>query len=136
MQTHPGLGSVTVSDMGLSRRLDEVVKENARLREEVRAIREYYAFQPPTTVRQGPLWWIALDGYEVSNLRSMLEAAGAIYQTAESPAISPGPLGVFNSGDWLAQIYLKLPLVPNAPNVTPQRYREAAALVAERGSLS
>lgn len=61
---------------------------------------------------------IELDDYEVANLRSAIEAIG--YRlTTEQKVIPHSPLMVLNTGDWLGQIYQKLPVVKRSPNLDP-----------------
>lgn len=63
---------------------------------------------------------IKLTDYEIANLKSMIEAVGYPSHNYNTP------LGVFNSGDWLGQIYNKLPIIDYLPNRSPQEYRKMA----------
>ena len=60
---------------------------------------------------------IELNDYEVVNLRSAIEAIGYPHDIVERPR---NPLMVLNTGDWLGQIYLKLPKVDTVPNHIPK----------------
>ena len=55
---------------------------------------------------------IILDDYQVANLRAVIEAA--------APPIKRNPLYVINSGDWMMEIYLKLPKVDYKANKTAE----------------
>jgi hypothetical protein len=57
---------------------------------------------------------IELDDYEVANLRVAIEAIGYPWQKHKDHS----PLSVLNTGDWLGQLYLKLPIVEKMPNVS------------------
>lgn len=77
---------------------------------------------------------ILLDDYEVANLRAAFEAIGYGQRKCEScgsiktfwPIVGDSPLNVLNSGDWLGQIYNKLPELSHAPNVKPEEYAQRA----------
>lgn len=60
---------------------------------------------------------IELDKYEIANLRSLIEAC--FYHQRN-------PLKVANTGDWIGQIYNKLPEVDYPPNVTPKELVDRA----------
>lgn len=88
-----------------------------------------------------PVTAIVLDMYELVNLRAAIEAIGYPWPGDDGES----PLAVLNSGDWLGQIYLKLPdpkeleqyevgrngRIP-PPNSTPENYRKAARVRAAR----
>src|SRR5437763_1849787 len=59
---------------------------------------------------------LELNDYEAANLGSALKAA-LIWQD-----VPDNPLRVLNSGDWIAQIYHKLPELEQRPNRTPEEY--------------
>jgi len=65
---------------------------------------------------------IELDDYEVANLRAAIEAAG---YWGGQPA-KRNPLYALNTGDWLGQIFWKLPQVDCKPNKTPEYLAKAA----------
>lgn len=59
---------------------------------------------------------VTLNAYHVANLKAALEAAG-IYRGPEPDGLQ-NPLGALNTGDWLGEIYYKLPTeVDYRPNV-------------------
>jgi len=64
---------------------------------------------------------ITLNDYQVANLKAMFEATG--YNSKE-PIDSP--LGALDTGDWLGEIYWKLPDVSSSPNSTPDSMIEYA----------
>lgn len=53
---------------------------------------------------------ITLDAYEIANLRAALEAVLTFPRN---------PLHALNNGDWICQIYNKLPKVEHKPNQQP-----------------
>lgn len=59
---------------------------------------------------------IDLNDYQVANLRAAIEAIGYPSGTAQSP------LSVLHSGDWLGEIYSKLPKLYVQPNLRPHEY--------------
>lgn len=64
---------------------------------------------------------IELDGYEVANLRVAIEAMG--YPATREPPVPRNPLMVMHNGDWVGQVYSKLPKVvegDHVPNDTPE----------------
>lgn len=63
-----------------------------------------------------PTHAITLDHYEIANLRVALEACGY----GLNNRVERNPLFVLSTGDWLGQIYNKLPAVEWHPNATPQ----------------
>lgn len=65
---------------------------------------------------------IELDDYEITNLRSALEATG---QGTWHESMR-NPLGVLNNGDWVGQILGKLPVVSTIPNATADELAEQA----------
>lgn len=64
---------------------------------------------------------IVLDDYQVANLRALINAIG--YGTVNDPPI--GRLSALNNGDWVGEIYQKLPYVEHKPNQTWQELRQA-----------
>jgi hypothetical protein len=62
---------------------------------------------------------IEFSEYEISNLRALIEACG--YPNGACPR---NPLWAINNGDWLGQIYNKLPIVNTGPNRTPNELAE------------
>jgi len=72
---------------------------------------------------------IELDNYEVANLRSALEAMGYNTWSKEFHGeryVPTSPLCALNTGDWLGQIYNKLPDTGHRPNATPQELAKRA----------
>lgn len=63
---------------------------------------------------QHPGHSVRLTDYEVANLRALIEACGYPYGAAPD-----SPLKWLGTGDWLGQVYLKLPQVDYAPNASP-----------------
>lgn len=57
---------------------------------------------------------IELDEYQIVNLRALIEAIG--YPASEIPFANP--LNAANTGDWLGEIYNKLPYTTQHPNLT------------------
>lgn len=62
-----------------------------------------------------PFTTIVLDEYQVSNLKAALEAIG--YPADRGHARCP--LNVLNTGDWLGELYNKLPETTYYPNTHP-----------------
>jgi hypothetical protein len=62
---------------------------------------------------QGGQHVILLNDYQVTNLRSLLHAIG--YASVHRSS----PLNVCDTGDWVGELYQKLPHVALAPNVEP-----------------
>lgn len=60
-----------------------------------------------------------LDDYEVANLQALIEAMG--YATWNDKEFIPNPLQMAQTGDWVGQIYWKLPDVEHKPNITWQQ---------------
>lgn len=110
---------------------EELEMEVRQLREENAGLRRFWA-EFPKCVPTPRGCWVWFDEYEVANLRAALEAVG---NYGGDPGIHPGPLAVLNSGDWVGQIYHKLPKMSGvAPNKTPLQYRlEAETGKGERG---
>ncbi len=77
---------------------------------------------------------ITLDDYEIANLRSALESFGHATWNKDWPGyVERSPLYVLNTGDWVGQIYNRLPPVEQKPNRTPQELaREANSFVPQR----
>ncbi len=69
---------------------------------------------------------IVLSEYEIANLRSLLEACG--YPNGQCPK---NPFYAANTGDWLGQIYNKLPKINLRPNRTPNELAEDSTLLAK-----
>lgn len=70
---------------------------------------------------------IELDGYEVANLRAAIEAMG--YPATREPPAPRSPLFALHNGDWVGQVYNKLPEVTegnHVPNDTPEELAEKA----------
>ncbi len=70
---------------------------------------------------------VELDGYEVANLRAAIEAMG--YPATREPSVLRSPLMVMHNGDWVGQVYNKLPEVAEGDHVlnnTPEELAEAA----------
>jgi|SRR5581483_4629662 len=80
---------------------------------------------------------IQLDDYEVANLRAAIEAAGYSGQIKCSNCCSytsrvpRNPLCAMHNGDWLGQIYNKLPEVAHKPNVHPEVMARFAMEIAD-----
>ena len=71
---------------------------------------------------------IVLNDYQVANLRALLELCGG-WGGIEMP----NPFSAANTGDWVAEIYYKLPRVPREPNVSPaEMMRRANEWIARR----
>jgi hypothetical protein len=80
---------------------------------------------------------IELDDYEVANLRALLQAIGygtpdcescgrPLPYTKERTDALRSPFFAANNGDWVGQVYLKLPSVKHKPNASPEQLAEAA----------
>jgi hypothetical protein len=63
---------------------------------------------------------IALDDYEVANIKAALNATGY------AALVERNPLMVLNNGDWLGQLYQKLPYVQHRPNADWQELAKRA----------
>ena len=64
---------------------------------------------------------ILLSDYEVVNLREAINACGYAH------VADPSPLNVLNNGDWIGQIYQKLPYVEGIkPNATSAELAQRA----------
>lgn len=64
---------------------------------------------------------IELNGYQIANLKSALEAIGYGRHEVRNP------LWVLHTGDWVGEIYWKLPHhVEQAPNFTPEQLEQMA----------
>mgnify|MGYP003463968239 CR=1 FL=1 len=61
---------------------------------------------------------IQLNDYEVANLRALIEACGYGRITNR---VERNPLYVANTGDWIGQVWQKLPDVDYPPNATPEQ---------------
>lgn len=69
---------------------------------------------------------ISLDTYEISNLKSVLAATGHSQSDSEFVKIGRNPIQVINTGDWMGQLYQKLPDVDYVPNIEPHELAERA----------
>lgn len=70
---------------------------------------------------------IHLNDYQVANLKAAIEAAGYYTWNPLSPTHVPrNPLYALNTGDWIGELYQKLPNIPVEPNRTPQQMAEDA----------
>lgn len=65
---------------------------------------------------------IVLNDYEVANLKALIESCG--YGLPNR--VDRNPLWVANTGDWLGQIYQKLPTVHCDPNASPDELAKRA----------
>lgn len=82
---------------------------------------------------------IELDEYQITNLRALLEAVG--YPNWEIPFSNP--LNAANTGDWVGEIYNKLPEVDQHPNMTALEMAKTALrhvtdttiIISEAGSV-
>lgn len=65
-------------------------------------------------LREGGNHLIVLNDYQVANLMSMIHAAGygSVYNDS--------PLTVLNNGDWIGELFHKLPYVTQKPNASPE----------------
>lgn len=63
---------------------------------------------------------VTLTAYEIANLRSLIEACG--YASGRTR----NPLWVANTGDWIGQVYNKLPAVEHPPNATAAQLENRA----------
>lgn len=70
---------------------------------------------------------VELDGYQVANLRALIEATG--YNRAGN---DPSPLAFLMTGDWIGEVYWKLPASEHPPNRTPEQQRDDARRALER----
>ena len=71
-----------------------------------------------------PVYNIILNEYQIANLRSALEAAGYCDWSTQ---VLNNPLYVLQTGDWLGEIYNKLPEVDYQPNESPQVLADRAS---------
>lgn len=70
---------------------------------------------------------IELSDYEIANLRAAIEAAGYNGWAPGAPPVPDrNPLHVLNTGDWLGEVYNKLPQVDHPPNVAPEELARRA----------
>ena len=70
---------------------------------------------------------IELNDYQVANLRAAIEAAGYnTWDPNKESHVPRNPLYVLNNGDWIGEIYQKLPTVAYQPNASPQVLARAA----------
>lgn len=67
---------------------------------------------------------IALNEYQIANLTALLEAIGYPYRPGDSVE---HPLRMLDTGDWIGEIFNKLPIVNHIPNKTRDELRNAAA---------
>jgi hypothetical protein len=63
---------------------------------------------------------LVLDAYEASNLREALRATGY------GEPFHRSPLSVLHSGDWVGQVWQKVPDTGHPPNATAAEYAERA----------
>ena len=71
---------------------------------------------------------IELNDYQIANLRAAIEAAGyGTWREGRTNYVPRNPLYVLNNGDWIGELYQKLPSVEYKPNETPQALAEKAA---------
>lgn len=74
---------------------------------------------------------LILSDYEVANLRAAIHAVG--YGAVGGDT---SPLGVLNTGDWLGQIFNRLPEVDLKPNAEADELRERARQWKSTGKLN
>lgn len=112
--------------------------ENEQLRQAITALRREndvlreIFWREPQCHHTNVGWWLRLDEYEIANLRAALEAIcgwrdGRITDEARLGDES-NPLGVLRNGDWIGQLYWKLPRLPYRPNAAPDELVKAAKL--------